>query len=164
MSTIATESQSLNVAQDIAHDVAQDVSRAMPQVSQRRMVRWSLAALGVLCVGLGGAGVLVPGLPTTVFLIIATWCFAKSCPWLEDTLVRNRFFGPFLKYVDGREAMPIKAKIVSIGMMWAFAGGSAVYLALNENVPVFVPATVVAAAGAGTWWIARRRVSCAAAC
>jgi len=41
--------------------------------------RWLLAGAGVVAVGLGGLGVFVPGLPTTIFLIIASYCFARSC-------------------------------------------------------------------------------------
>jgi uncharacterized membrane protein YbaN (DUF454 family) len=78
-----------------------------------------LAATGVLCVGLGAVGVVVPGLPTTIFLIAACWCFARSCPWLEDRLVRTRLFRPFLRYLDGEAPMPLRARVVTIVVMWA---------------------------------------------
>ena len=64
-----------------------------PRVSTvpRRLL---LAGAGVLAVGLAALGVVVPGLPTTVFLIAASYCFARSCPWLEERLLRNRPFAP----------------------------------------------------------------------
>jgi uncharacterized membrane protein YbaN (DUF454 family) len=91
-------------------------------VAQHRAVRWWLAAVGVLSVGLGGLGVIVPGLPTTVFLIIASWCFVRSCPLLERVLIRNRFFAPFLKYTQPGAVMPLKARVISTGAMWAAIG------------------------------------------
>src|SRR5690606_29262316 len=78
-----------------------------------RPVRWLLAGAGVGCVSLGALGVVVPGLPTTIFLILATWCFARSCPWLERKLVRNRLFRPFLWALDTGAPMPRRARIIS---------------------------------------------------
>ncbi len=82
--------------------------------------RWVLAGAGVVAVILGGIGVVVPGLPTTIFLIIASACFTRSCPWLTQRLIRNRFFGPYVRCIDGEEAMSPRAKAVSIGLMWLF--------------------------------------------
>ncbi len=82
--------------------------------------RWVLAGAGVVAVILGGIGVVVPGLPTTIFLIIASACFTRSCPWLGERLIRNRFFGPYVRYLDGEAVMSWRAKAVSIALMWLF--------------------------------------------
>ena len=47
------------------------------------LVRLLWIAAGLVCVAIGGIGVVVPGLPTTVFFVAATWCFARSSPRLE---------------------------------------------------------------------------------
>ena len=52
------------------------------------------ALLGTLCVGLGAIGTVVPGMPTTVFLIVAAWLYARSCPGLHRRLIEHRVFGP----------------------------------------------------------------------
>ena len=76
--------------------------------SPRRLL---LAGLGLLCVGLALAGVFVPGLPTTVFLIAASYLFTRSCPWLEERMLGLRVFRPFVPYVRGDLPMPRRARI-----------------------------------------------------
>ncbi len=116
--------------------------------------RWALAFVGVLFVALGAVGVIVPGLPTTIFLILASWCFAKSCPWLETRLIRNRFFRPFLVYLEPGVKMPRKAKVISIALMWFFISASCgAFLARGDWI---IALPVIAAGAVGTWFIARR--------
>ncbi len=93
--------------------------------SPRRIL---LATLGVLCVGLAGLGVIVPGMPTTVFLIAASYLFTRSCPVLERVLIRNRFFGPFLQYLDGTAAMPVVVVRRTLLIMWVCVGISTALL------------------------------------
>lgn len=122
-------------------------------------VRLWLAGVGVVCVGLGALGVFVPGLPTTIFLIIASWCFARSCPWLERRLIRNRFFAPFLRFLEPGAVMPTRARIIASAMMWTAIVVSILVLASSE-APMWVPITVALAGLTGTaaiWTIARPR-------
>ncbi|MFG0284518.1 MAG: YbaN family protein [Phycisphaerales bacterium JB039] len=124
-------------------------------ISPRRVQRWLLAGMGVACVGLGGAGVVIPGLPTTVFLLIATWCFTRSCPWLEDKLIRNRFFAPFLGYLDRSRPMPRRAKVAAMGMMWLFVALAAFALWGRPSVGGWLCGAVALAAVVGTVVIVR---------
>lgn len=81
--------------------------------------RLLLAGLGMVCVGLAALGALLPGLPTTVFLLLASYFFAKSCPWLEDRyLRRNRLFKPYLALLDSDKPLPWHARLVSMLVMW----------------------------------------------
>lgn len=73
---------------------------------------------GVLLVGVAALGVVLPGLPTTIFLLGASWCFARSCPWLEERLMRNRFFAPYLRILDGEEPLSPRARGITIAMIW----------------------------------------------
>ncbi len=72
----------------------------------------------MLAVIIGGIGIIVPGLPTTILLIVASACFTRSCPWLEDRLIRNRFFRPYVRMLDGEEGMTWRGKALSIILMW----------------------------------------------
>lgn len=120
-----------------------------------RMRRILLACLGVLCVGLAAVGVVVPGLPTTIFLILATVCFMRSCPWLQRTLVETRLFGPFLKYLEPGAEMPIRAKVISLVAMWVAISTSLVLLSTADAPIVWVAPTMVIAGAIGTVSIVR---------
>lgn len=60
-------------------------------------VRALLLALAGLCVVLGVIGVVVPGLPTTEFILIAAWAAARSSPRFSAWLESHRLFGPMLR-------------------------------------------------------------------
>ncbi len=125
-----------------------------PQTIRFTPWRWALAFVGVLAVSVGALGVVVPGLPTTIFLIIASWCFTKSCPWLETRLIRNRYFRPFLVFMEPGVRMPLRAKVIANAMMWlAIAASSGVFLARGDW-PIALP--VILAGAVGSWFIARR--------
>ena len=64
------------------------------QISAARRVVY-LAGAGV-CFGSGILGVLLPGLPTTPFLLLTSYLLVRSWPRLNETLLRSRLFGPIL--------------------------------------------------------------------
>jgi len=113
--------------------------------------RWLLAALGVLLVGVGAVGAVVPGLPTTVFLLGACWCFARSCPALERWLRESPFLGGYLKMA--RDGMPRRAKVVTIAAIWA-ATTFSVMGPLSES-PDLARVALMGLAAVGTWAVAR---------
>ena len=121
-----------------------------PRPPLPRVVRWGLASLGVVCVGLGAVGVFVPGLPTTVFLIVATYCFARSCPWLEERLLRGKLFAPYMRFVDRREPMPRRAQVVALAVMWTSVSASLALLLATGRIGPWLTALIVVAAAAGT--------------
>lgn len=136
------------------HALVPPIDRA-PEPQQVRAFRYGLAAAGVGCVGFAAVGVVVPGMPTTIFLIMATWCFARSCPWLTDRLIRNRFFGPFLKYLEPGVTMPRRAKAVAMLLMWTAIAVSCGLL-VARGVSLWIPAIIVAAGVVGSICIARQ--------
>ena len=60
-------------------------------------MRLPLMAFAVACVVLGVIGVFVPGLPTTVFILMAGWAAARSSPRFPRWLPDHRLFGPILR-------------------------------------------------------------------
>lgn len=123
------------------------------RVSRSRARRWLLVACGVASVFAAALGVIVPGLPTTVFLIIASWCFTRSCPWLEERLLRNRLFAPFLPYLDRHSEMPRRARIAATAFMWTAIVVSSVLLSSPTTAGLLA---AIGALGTGVIWRIRR--------
>ena len=75
--------------------------------------------LGVACVGLAGVGLVLPLMPTTVFLLIALWAFARGSPEWAARVRTNPRFGPMVRDWEERHAIPPRAKALAVGMMAA---------------------------------------------
>lgn len=104
----------------------------MALFTRSRALSGSWLVLGLLCVGLGGVGVVVPGLPTTVFFIVAAGCFARSSPRLETWVLGLPGVGPAVRDYRAGLGMPPKAKIWAIGSIVVFSG-----LAVGLAVPSY---------------------------
>ena len=83
----------------------------------RDMTRLLLQTAGWLCVALGAVVLILPGLPTTPFLLLAAWLFSKSSPRFERWLIENRYFGPGLKSWQAERAIATPAKLAAVSMM-----------------------------------------------
>jgi uncharacterized membrane protein YbaN (DUF454 family) len=91
-----------------------------PPPAKRRPGRAAVLAyrvLGVAAVALATAGVFLPLLPTTIFLIVAVWAFARGSPeWAEKVRAHPRL-GPYIRDWEARRAIPRRAKLLAVTMM-----------------------------------------------
>ncbi len=67
-------------------------------------------SLGLICVALAAIGIIVPLLPTVPFLLLATFCFARSSSRLHNWIVTHPTFGPFIEDWNRSGAINLKAK------------------------------------------------------
>ena len=76
------------------------------------------ATLGWCAVALALIGVVTPGVPTTVFVIAASYCFSRSSPRFERWLRENAWLGPSLQRFERDGGMPASAKRAALIAMW----------------------------------------------
>lgn len=81
--------------------------------------RWFVLGLGFTCLALGLVGVVVPGLPTTVFLLVALWAFSRSSERFQTWLWTHPRLGPPLQTWHKHRAIPRKGKIAAVLTMTA---------------------------------------------
>ena len=77
-------------------------------------------SLGLFLAGLGLAGVIIPGLPTTIFMILAAACFFRSSTKMYEWVINHPLFGASVLRFRSGEGMPLKAKYSAIIIMWFF--------------------------------------------
>ena len=116
---------------DTTFDAHLDVHTAV--VSPNPIVRWAWGTGGTAALGMGLIGVVVPGWPTTIFLIIAAACYARSSQRMYNWIIRNRLFGRHVKNFRETGVMPIRAKVFALGIMWPFVLAS-VFFFIPDSV------------------------------
>lgn len=77
--------------------------------------------LGLICLGLGIIGYIMPGLPGTIWLILAATLFVRSSDRLYNFVVSHRLFGSQVKQFLETGEIPLRVKILSITLMWMFS-------------------------------------------
>ncbi|WKZ69207.1 MAG: YbaN family protein [Melioribacteraceae bacterium] len=97
------------------------------QIHSNRLVRWLLITAGWFFVTLGVIGLFLPVMPTTIFLIIAAACFARSSDKFYNWLLNNKQFGKLIRDYREHRGMPLRAKFIAIIMLNLFIGYSAIF-------------------------------------
>ena len=114
----------------------------VPEVGliENHVLRWLVFLLGCLCVAAGVIGIFVPGLPTTVFMIIALWAFSKSSERFHDWLWSHRHLGPPVRAWYRYRVIPPMAKALAVGVMAA----SFIYLVIFVAEDWVLPTVMIA--------------------
>ena len=82
------------------------------------MRKFILILLGTIFLLLGIIGILVPGLPTTPFLLLTAALYFKSSQKLYNRLINNPYIGDYIKKYYAQKGMTLVQKISSISVMW----------------------------------------------
>ena len=73
--------------------------------------------LGFLSLGMAYIGVVVPGIPFSIFLVFAAYCFSKSSKRMHDWIFNHKYFGPFLTNWVQKRVFPTKGKYAMVIVM-----------------------------------------------
>lgn len=87
--------------------------------------------LGSLSLALGLLGIFLPLLPTTPFLLLTAALWIKGSPRLYQRLLAHKRLGPYIRQFREQRAIPLRAKIVSVSLVWITLGYSAGWLVGN---------------------------------
>lgn len=83
-----------------------------------------LIFLGTVCVGLGVLGIFLPLMPTTVFLLLAAYCYSKSSDRFHTWLLGNRWLGKYITTYRSGQGITVRQKCTTILTLWASIGFS----------------------------------------
>ena len=109
----------------------------------------TLTLLGFICVAVGIIGIVVPGLPTTVFMILAAWLFSISNPRFEKWILELPKIGPAISNFREGLGIPLKAKIFAFSSICIFTALATILLLEN----LFIRVLIIAVAIFGVWYV-----------
>ncbi len=78
--------------------------------------------LGILMIGIGIIGMILPGLPTTIFLILAAYFFSHSSPELYKKLINSKTFGPIITNFSNDRSITLKDRKKALITIWIIFG------------------------------------------
>ena len=113
-------------------------------------ILWTFA--GTLFLAVGVAGVILPLMPGTVFLLIAAACYLRGSERLHRWLMTHPVLGRQVRIMTGEEPMPLRSKVTAISAMW-------IAVTISVFSTRILPLQIVFAllAAFGTWFIVARR-------
>ena len=82
-------------------------------------MKYIYVCLGLVSLFLGVAGIFLPVLPTTPFLLLSAALFARSSKRLHEWLLNHRILGKYIVSFLHEKAIPLHIKIYSVSLMWA---------------------------------------------
>ena len=92
-------------------------------------MRWLLAILGMISLGLAILGIFLPVLPTTPLLLLAAALFLRSNKRLYDWLLNHPRLGPYITNFMVHRSIPLKIKVISVSMVWVTLLNCAIFVA-----------------------------------
>lgn len=129
----------------------QSAQNDVPVARVAGLRRWLFVGLGGIFVALGLVGVVLPGIPTTPFLLVASYFFVRSSPALHQRLLRSKLFGPTLRDWQRHRGVKRKTKWISISccsLMICFS-------IATGGLPWWARIVVALAGAYGMWFVAR---------
>ena len=109
-----------------------------PKQSKKQIaLRYIFIVCGCIAVILGTIGVVVPGLPTTPFVLLASWCFYKSSPRLQAWLLQS-FLGKYIRDYKEKGGLTMRKRLYIITLMATMVSVSIIFFIPNTTVDIIV--------------------------
>ena len=108
-------------------DLVDGITDRQPEVMSSRVGRVLYAAAGFVALGLGIAGYVLPGLPGTMFILLAVWFFFKSNARMYHWVLNHPRFGPTVRAYRAGHGIPRRIKALAITLMWTSITVSVVF-------------------------------------
>ena len=105
--------------------------------SRHTYARVFFIVAGCIAVILGTIGVVVPGLPTTPFVLLASWCFYKSSPRLQAWLLQS-FLGKYIRDYKEKGGLTMRKRLYIIALMATMVSVSIIFFIPNKTVDIIV--------------------------
>jgi uncharacterized membrane protein YbaN (DUF454 family) len=80
-----------------------------------KKIFWNI--LGFLSLGMAYIGVITPGIPYSIFVVFAAYCFSKGSERMHNWIMNHKLFGPFLTNWGQKRVFPTKMKYFMLAMM-----------------------------------------------
>ena len=96
-----------------------DIPHKSSPTIMKETLHYCLISLGWICVVLGVVGIFLPLLPTTPFILLAAWCFAKSSPRFHHWLTSHPKLGPIVHTWQSGEGISRGLRNRVLTVMWA---------------------------------------------
>ncbi|HBC76843.1 MAG: hypothetical protein A2008_02735 [Candidatus Wallbacteria bacterium GWC2_49_35] len=90
--------------------------------------KYALISAGLASTALGVAGIFIPLLPTTPFLLLAAACFLRSSDSLYEKLTTHKILGEYIRNYSEKRAVALRTKITAIALLWLSIGYSVIYI------------------------------------
>jgi uncharacterized membrane protein YbaN (DUF454 family) len=84
--------------------------------------------LGTFFLGIGIIGIVVPVLPTTPFLLLASFFYVRSSKRLYNWLLANKILGVYIRNYIGGKGIPLKVKLFTITLLWTVIIATVVFV------------------------------------
>ena len=124
------------------------------KISPNPLTRGLWFLLGAVFAGIGLLGVVIPGLPTTPFMLLAAACFARSSKRFYAWLITNPLFGEAVQRYRAGHGLRPRVKLIAASLAGLFMSYAALFGISAEQVLLRV--TVAAVGAFGVWFILSR--------